>query len=163
VNLRAGGLDGSELSRVRIWPIPGFVKAAILCGLILLSVSCGKKAPPVPPKIKIPPAVQNINVNVRASTVRLYWPVTDREASDRQKIVSFRVYRSIRPATAAACPGCPMPFELAGEVLAANASDEGFVEFVDTLSPGNIYYYKIVPVSKNGVAGEPSRVIKVEQ
>ena len=116
----------------------------------------------MPPKSKIPPAVQNITVNVQGPTVRLYWPVTGPDTPDHRNIVSFRVYRSIRAATAAACPGCPVPFELAGEVLTATASDEGMVEFVDTLNPGDINYYKIVPVSKNGVAGEPSQVIKVQ-
>ena len=133
----------------------------ILCGVLLLMVSCGKKGPPVPPKSKIPPSVQNINYNVQGTTLRLYWPVVA-DGSDRRNVVSFRVYRSVRLATAARCPGCPMPFELAGEVLASNASEEGVMEFVDQLSPGNHYYYKIVPVSKDGVAGDASQVIKIE-
>jgi len=135
---------------------------AILCGVLLFMVSCGKKGPPIPPKSKIPSAVQNINTNVQGSTVRLYWPVGDPGVSENRNIVSFRVYRSVRAATAARCPGCPMPFELAGEVLAATASEAGTVEFVDELSPGNLYFYKIVPVSKDGVAGDQSQIIKVE-
>ena len=134
----------------------------ILCVVLVLMISCGKKGPPIPPKSKIPSTVQSINSNVQGSTVRLYWSVGEPGAPESRDIVSFRVYRSVRLATAARCPGCPMPFELTGEVLAATASEAGTVEFVDELKPGNIYYYKIVPVSKDGLAGEASEVIQVK-
>jgi len=161
VNPCAGVDNGLDPVVNHVRQILWFWEMAILCGLLLFPVACGKKGPPVPPKSKIPSAVQDINYNVQGSTVRLSWPVADTDVSDDRKIVSFRVYRSVRPENATSCPGCPVPFELAGEVPAAGASKEGFVEYIDQLSPGDIFYYKIVPVSENGVAEVPSQVIKI--
>lgn len=88
-----------------------FWKRLIIFAFCILLVSCGRKAPPVPPGTLRPKAIKDLSYKVIPEGIELKWscPVRNRDGSPLVSIKSFRLLKAEIPLEDY-CEGCPPPF-----------------------------------------------------
>jgi hypothetical protein len=91
----------------RTWMIFLLVAGAFLACI----VGCGRKAPPVAPRIPAPVAVSDLTADVNNGRVILNWLVPD--AADAPLPDGYRIYRADLGSTD--CTDCPLLFAKIGE------------------------------------------------
>lgn len=129
---------------------------ALNAALILLAVGvvlagCGRKGPPVVPRV---PAAAKLQPSFRAEgdTLVLAW----RYPAGALQPESFRILRA-EPETG--CPECPPRFH---EVGTLGAQIEGEYLFRDEgLTPGAAYAYQVLPLFPRGVEGPLSDTVRL--
>jgi hypothetical protein len=133
-------------------------------GFLILGSACGKKAPPVPPKATVPPAVQDLEAEVLQGKVRLTWSIPKRDNAVFPGIERFGVFKHESESSTELCEECPIPFEHFMDISLKNPSPahlEGDrVVLEDTLGPDRRYAYKVVVYHKSGGGSEDSNIVQ---
>jgi hypothetical protein len=82
----------------------GFAVSALI--VVLVSVSCGKKGPPLPPLVKLPAAPTEVTADRRGGTVelRLVLPSANTDGTRPANVDSVDVYAATLPATVGGPP-----------------------------------------------------------
>ncbi len=128
----------------------------VLCCLGFLLGTCGKKAPPEPPKKKKLSQVKDLQAVVVPAGVRLTWTI----GSPDKDLAGFNVYRSKLQPEIRDCPGCTRDFELI-TTIKVEAGESRF-EVTDSHVEGRgRIYYKVAPFDKQDRAGPDSNEIRV--
>jgi hypothetical protein len=138
----------------------GGIWIALLLGLVIVSLGCGRKSLPRPPRQIYPPAIEEVQATLTANTVELSWkvPATDRWINSRPS--SFLIYRAVTAREPDACPSCPVDFEL-WAVIEMQDYDEvpqpgAELSILDVLSLPGVYVYRIRIRSKTELEGPMS-------
>ena len=86
---------------------------SLLLLLPLLSWSCGKKGPPVPPETLVPAPVSDLRAWGREGTVTLQWTLPKRtvQGLPLEDLSAFGVFRRALPIASSDCPTCPLDFK----------------------------------------------------
>lgn len=144
--------------------LPLLILMSLVCGLLLFSPGCGRKAPPQAPKARPLPVARNLTAKVDAGRVVLSWELTPLE-SRLAKDARFALYRDELPLSAEACSTCPPRFHLVAQVsydpeAALGASGRMFT-YSETVAGGFRYRYQVALRLTNGRQGEPSKTVEV--
>lgn len=136
----------------------------IVCaGLLILSLQCGKKGPPVAPDVVVPPAVKDLEAEVIEDRVRLTWSVLKQGDRLFDGLKHFSIYRYESDTPAKVCQGCPIPFKPFLDIKLDNpapAQIEGDrVILYDKSKPGHSYAYKVVSYHKSGGMSPDSNIV----
>jgi len=110
---------------------------------LLVPTGCGVKGPPIPPKMMLPPPVQDLQGRVEDGRVVLTWTPPGRPSGRVMDVAGFRVYRSRIPLSDSDCPSCPLRFEQAAE-LSLGGDARARMTFSEALQAGHGYTYKVV-------------------
>jgi hypothetical protein len=131
----------------------------------VMLVGCGRKGPPVPPTVVIPPPIRNLNAEIVGSRVQLTWSIPDQSSLSMETIKGFRVlwhrvHRSNPP-----CPGCPLSFEAMQEIeadtLAPDRIRDGRVVYSAPFDSQFWYAFKVVVIHESGGVSDDSNVVRV--
>ena len=138
----------------------------ICAGLVILGLECGKKAPPVAPRITVPPPVTDLKAEVVGDEVRLIWSVPKKDNNVFEGLEYFRLYKHRRHRSVEICPECPIPFENYLEIKLddpkpARVQGDRIVCH-DKIEPDHRYAYKIVVYHKSGGASQDSNIVRFE-
>jgi metal-sulfur cluster biosynthetic enzyme len=120
------------------------VLSLIACGLLLCPTGCGRKGPPVAPRIAAPVAASVLEARVDKGRVTLDWNVP--AGPEAALPEGYRIYRAdLGPAD---CADCPMLFAKIGELPFDSrqrpAPDKPWrLSWQDAPAPGLRYVYKV--------------------
>ena len=135
----------------------------ICAGLLILCLECGKKGPPVAPRVIVPPAVKDLKAEVIGDKVRLTWSVPKKGDKVFNGLEHFGVYKYRSQSSAEMCPGCPIPFEHLLDIRLDDpepARVEGDrIVWHDDMDAGYHYAYKIIVYHKSGGVSEDSNIV----
>ncbi len=143
-------------------------KIALVGLMVLAGISvlwgCGKKGPPKPPTVSMPPGVNDLAYRISGSALELIWsiPVPNEEA--RLPVTGFLIYRSQESVLEEACTDCPIRFKIIGDVPVRRSGSgqigEPAITFTETIETGYRYVYKVYAYSRNGVRSETSNLVE---
>jgi len=132
-------------------------------GLLLLSPGCGKKGPPVAPRVVVPPPVKDLKAALAGDEVQLTWSVPTKNGAPLEGIEGFRVFRRAVRGGVAPCPGCPVPFDefldIKLEYPEPAGVEEGRVFCRDQVMPDGPYDYKVIVYHQSGGVSEDSNIV----
>jgi len=138
------------------------VTLSIMMIFILFSSSCGKKASPVPPRHKKPPAVNDLSASIDGDTLKLTWAIPKKKGKIISDLNGFIVYRSKIALLDAGCEVCPVPFKRVADIpLEAKGSEhikQGNSTYTETLEKGYRYIYKVI-VYRKGIKSNDSNYV----
>jgi hypothetical protein len=134
----------------------------------LFLVSCGLKAPPLPPEAVVPDRITDLRLKKIEGGVTLKWtmPTADTDGMELTDLAGFKVLRKDVPDKDIDCPPCTGEFtEIADFTLSvpgkAQISGDS-VYFSDTsLSPSITYTYVVVSYNSVGNFSKTSNPIDV--
>lgn len=126
--------------------------ALVSAGLL----SCGKKAPPIPPERPPLAQVTQLNGALEGDTVKLTWRHTGTRSTK-----AYVVLRAQSDAAKPDCPRCPIIFQQVG--IRTVDADTETVEFTEPVPTGFIYTYKVQPVGSSGDRGPDSNVVIIDR
>ncbi len=134
----------------------------------LFLVSCGLKAPPLPPEVVVPNRISDLRLKKIDGGIMLKWtvPTKNSDGTDLADLTGFKILRKDIPDKDIDCPPCSMKFkEIADFTLTVPGKAEisgGSVLYSDTsLSPSITYTYEVVSYNSMGNFSSPSNLIDV--
>lgn len=137
----------------------------IVLAVLVLLVGCGRKGPPMPPSVVIPPPIRDLKAEIVGYRVQLTWSIPARDGVAMEGIKGFRVFwyrvhRSTPP-----CPGCPLPFEEIQEIKMSNPSPasigDGRVVYTVSFDPEFWHAFKVVVIHKSGGVSDDSNIVRI--
>ena len=135
-------------------------------GFLILCSACGKKAPPVAPKAKVPPGVKDLEAEIIGDKVRLTWSVPKKDDKAIDGLERFGVYKYKSHTSAEICTGCPIPFEHFLDIKLDDPKEvrvEGDrIICYDNVEADHRYAYKVVVYHKSGGVSEDSNIVQFE-
>jgi hypothetical protein len=146
---------------LRLISIRVFFLLAIM-GCMFVEVSCGRKAPPLPPKAIAPPVVEKIKAGQDNGKLRLTWPIPD--VHETEALAGFFVYRSKEKASDLPCSQCPVQFDKVADIAYDSFSlkFEKQAVYTENLERGYQYKYRVTSYSAYGDEGQPSGEITID-
>jgi hypothetical protein len=135
---------------------------SILIIFVLLVLGCGKKAPPVPPRQKKPPAVNDLRASIDGDILKLTWTIPREKGTIMPSLSGFIVYRSKMLLSGSDCKNCPVPFKRVADIP-IEAKDPEYMKkgnstYTETVEKGYRYVYKVI-VYKKGVTSSDSNYV----
>jgi hypothetical protein len=136
--------------------------------LVFLLPGCGKKAPPVPPRQKPVPAVNDLKYGIDGNILTLTWTIPKEKEKAKSAFNGFIVYRSKRPISDSDCKNCPKLFQKVSDIpvdiTADNTIDApGYenknIEYREEIEKGFVYTYKVVLYTKSGAQSRDSNYV----
>ena len=128
--------------------------------LLLYSLACGKKGPPVPPTYVEPPAVEGLQIELTDDTAILKWPVPEWTEKGGNALAGFYVYQARLTLAEAPCLDCPLPFEKIAEIAIPIGKSDIVCPL--HLEKGFHYAFKISVVTQSGHEGETSAAVSID-
>lgn len=144
----------------------GLWRAALVAGLSLLTISCGKKGSLIYPDMLVPASPAAVTAQQSGTVVKLQFEILDRDRAGRALGVSgVKISRrTVEADQKSVCKSCLTDYKLFQilyiDHLPANAQRFGsrLIVIDGDVSVGNIYSYRIVPFTAGGVDGVPSLI-----
>ena len=134
----------------------------LLLLLIVSFVGCGVKRPPKPLGIPDPPSVGDLTHMISEQTVQLKWSVPDADDRVMKSAKGFIIYRAQNPMTTERCEGCPVLFKRIAEVDLTTRGDDGRMSFIENISHGFRYVYKVALLLDGGGLGPDSNIVEFD-
>ncbi len=136
----------------------------IILASVFLLISCGSKAPPVPPGTIRPKSIDDLSYKVIPEGVVLSWsvPVKNIDGTPLARIKGFRLFKAEVPAKGA-CLGCPLPFGRPIDIpFKARPEEIRRMTYEDrTLRPGMRYIYRVCTVKGWLNLSDPSNQVSL--
>ena len=141
-------------------------KNVILTSLMLLIfaliiIGCGKKGPPIVPRMKMPEPVTDLQSSMEGDTLTLTWKVPKMQSA----INGYIVYRSKTALTETECEDCPVLFERIIDIplMEEDPDKQGgtVMTHSELLDKGYKYIYKVNPYIEGGIVGRDSNFVTV--
>ncbi len=132
----------------------------LLINAVFLTLSCGKKGPPVPPRAVPPPAVPTLSMELEGDEVTLIWTAPEASRRTLSDLGGFFIYRSKQSSSAPDCKGCPILFTRISNVpYQGEAPGTETITYSETLEKGFRYIYKVTVYSKSGLISGDSNLV----
>ena len=125
----------------------------------VLTLACGKKAPPVAPKSQPLVGVGDLQGRLNESTVRLAW----NHAAENSHAVGYIVLRAQSSLSKPECPDCPMVFQKVETISLKRAlrKKPHALEFYQDVADGFRYTYNVRPYQSSGAQGPDSNFVVI--
>jgi hypothetical protein len=127
-------------------------------------IGCGKKAPPVPPRRYIPPAVNDLSYRLVGSTLSLKWTLPEVKKTKKTDIAGCIVFRARTSVSGSDCPTCPPKFESVADlplgVDSQTKQNLKTMNYHESLAQGYRYTYKVNCYSAKGIFGQDSNRVE---
>ncbi len=126
--------------------------------LLMVGVTCGKKAPPFLPERVMPLKVTQLKAGWKKGTIVLSGIIAGPQGSPRgdRDVTGCRVYHARYTKDNAPCEECPVHYEgfklIKGEVI----KTEGFYCPVPGIEKKGIHFFEVRLVGSDGAVGAPS-------
>jgi hypothetical protein len=141
--------------------VPKWMTTIVLLLLFIFYLTaCGKKGSPVPPRIIIPPPVNNLNKMITGKMLKLTWLAPASPENVQAAIAGFIVYRSKQPTSKPPCEKCPVLFDRMADIPADTKSPGNLFEYIETLETGFSYIYKVTIYTRSRTPGNDSNFIR---
>ncbi len=144
-----------------------FAQRIILLWLLLMvMVSCGKKAPPVPWSSVVPKRIVDLEARSREGRVLLEWtfPKENTDKSPLTDLWEFKVLRSEGDLIGDQCRGCGEKTKVVFESkLDRKGEDKGkrMSLLFEDVEPRKVYVYQVVTLNRRGYSSAPSNPVTV--
>lgn len=132
---------------------------AALILLMLITVGCGRKAPPtVPDRSPLMP-VKDLQVDLAHGEVRLNWSHLPENAG----AVGYIVLRAQSALVTLDCPDCPKVFQKVATVTVSRPlrRTQTVMEFLQAVMPGFQYTFKVLPYGSFARQGPDSNWVVI--
>lgn len=146
---------------------PWAMRMAVIVGLVLGILACGKKMPPRPPLEVVPQAVTELSTRLTEKAIVLTWKAPTKR-KDGSPLACFSGFRVLRASYALAedCPGCPVRytevFNVTWPGVRKGPAGEKLIEFSDAnIAYGHKYVYTVQAVDDDGRIGEEARPVTI--
>jgi hypothetical protein len=131
---------------------------------VLFFFGCGIKGPPVAPRRKPPPAVQDLSYRIDGNVLTLTWTVPEKITRNASGPSGFKVYRSKTAEAVSGCKNCPPNFIVVGDIPAGVKGEQDKkpvqISFSETLESGYRYIYMVRGYHDSGSVGADSNYIE---
>jgi hypothetical protein len=131
-----------------------------------LSTTCGRKAPPVPPRQAPPPAVTDLGFQLQGHRLVLTWSLPSVESNVAPQPEGFILYRARSEVSAVACSNCPKIFTPITRVAfgVTDAADAWRMRWrcETPLENGFHYTFKLRTVLAGGRQGPDSNLVELD-
>jgi fibronectin type 3 domain-containing protein len=141
-------------------------KIIVLALLFMVTVSCGRKGPPVPWESIVPKRIVDLAALPRDGGLVLEW-TSPKENTDKSILVDlekFEVLRSEGILAGNECRGCGGKPKVVHEMKFEGKGEERgkkITFFFENLEPGKVYVYQIVSINRRGYPSSPSNPVTV--
>ncbi|MGD2127610.1 MAG: hypothetical protein PVG99_16145, partial [Desulfobacteraceae bacterium] len=132
----------------------------IVLGMFLASPSCGKKGPPFLPQKAFDIGVEDLQGEWTEGYALLKGNVRGHEEPKRL-VKGSRVYYAQYPLDKPPCEGCPIEYQGYRDLGPEVMTETGFSCKVPARMRGQVYFFKVHLVGKDGVLGPPSKTVQV--
>jgi hypothetical protein len=145
--------NGRRRGAARLWVAVG-VAFCLTAGWL---AGCGKKGPPVAPRQRKPPRVEQITHRFEDGTLTLRWTVPAPAAGSREIMpAGFWIYQARRQLNAPPCEECPLDYEPIADIPLDTSSPGEEMVYREDLAPGFRYWYRVSAYSRRGAESKPS-------
>ena len=140
------------------------IAALLLTGLLLFCSACGKKAGPfLPNKKAFSGKVANLSGEWQEGYVVLKGDIETPggDKANKERVEACRVYYGQYPLDSPPCETCPIKYQGYHSFGPEVARDGGFFCKVPGKFKGQIYFFKVHLIGKDGSMGPPSDRVKI--
>jgi hypothetical protein len=142
-----------------------FIKAFFLIAMMVglsFTISCGRKAPPLPSESIEPPVVEKIKGGQDNGKLRLTWSIPERGKAEA--LAGFYVYRSKEKIGDLPCSQCPERFDKVADIGYDTVSlmIEKQAVYTEALEKGYRYKYRVTCYSAYGDEWQPSGEVTID-
>jgi hypothetical protein len=135
----------------------------MLCGFgaaLVMPYGCGKKAPPVAPRLIPLTAVADLQGVLSSGSVFLTWSHSEQNASARGYVVLRAQSALSRPD----CPECPLVFQKMDTVTLERSARkrQHSLTFQQDVTTGFRYTFSVRPIQASGAQGPDSNLVVID-
>ena len=138
----------------------------VLAGPSFLWIGCGKKGPPRPPRLLLPPAVQDLAFTVQNGMVELTWTVVGTVGRSASSPAAVKVFRSRMSAVEAGCENCPVRYTVSGDIPIQKKRSEKSapirMSYTESVEPGYRYIFKVIVYDEEGRGSQDSNIVRFD-
>ena len=136
---------------------PHFGLQLIAAGLVFMSLwGCGKKGPPVVPRVPPLPMINDLQGRLQEGTVTLTW----QHRPSYEAVSGYVVLRAQSALSSPQCPQCPLIFQKVGTLRIDR--NQQTVHYSQSVPDGFRYTYKVQPFQSSRAQGPDSNMIVLE-
>ena len=122
--------------------------------------SCGKKGPPVPPKITPLPVVEDLSKSITGDLLTLAWSLPMQNGKIPEDLTGFKILRARKPLTETACKDCPDQYRLVADIQLQERFSNNRLIYQENLEQGYKYKFKVKLYTDKGNESADSNVIE---
>ena len=122
--------------------------------------SCGKKGPPVPPKIKPLPIVEDLSKSIAGDLLTLAWSLPKQNGKIPKNLTGFKILRARKPLTETACKDCPDKYRLVADIPLQGRNSHNRLIYQENIEQGYKYKFKVKLYTDKGNESADSNVIE---
>ncbi len=122
--------------------------------------SCGKKGPPVPPKIEPLPVVEDLSKSIDGDLLTLTWPLPRQNGKIQGDLAGFKVFRARKPLTDPVCKDCPDKYRLVADIPLQGRISNNRIIYQENLECGYQYKFKVKLYTDRGNESEDSDIVE---
>ena len=131
----------------------------ILSCFVLLTVGCGKKAPPRYHVSKFNMMVESLVLEERNGTLILKGKISD--TRNIEKLKGCRIYLSEYDPEDRPCPKCPIKYQRYYEQGMEVFKGNRFVWRLSGVRPNKVYMFKVRLINRDGALGPSSDMVEI--
>ena len=125
-------------------------------GILIVTMTCGKKGDPFLPEKEFPARVTDLEGEQQKEFIILRGKI-----SGPEEVEGARVYYAQYPLEKSPCEGCPINFQDYQEFGVQVVTGEGFLSRVPVKGQGEVYFFRVILMGPSGAVGPPSETVKV--
>jgi len=123
--------------------------------------SCGKKGPPVPPKIAPLPVVKDLSKNIEGDLLTLAWPIPMKKGKTTpEDLAGFKVLRVRKLLIDPDCQDCPDRYRLVADIPLQGRISNNRIIYQENLEHGYQYKFKVKLYTDKGNDSGDSNIVE---
>jgi hypothetical protein len=125
-------------------------------GILIVTLTCGKKGDPFLPKKEFPAKVTHLEGERQKQVIVLRGKI-----SGPKEVEGVRVYYAQYPLEKSPCEGCPIAYQGHQTFGAGVVTEEGFLCRIPVKGQGQVYFFRVNLIGAGEAIGPPSDTVKV--
>ncbi|MBL0701071.1 MAG: hypothetical protein JJV92_09340 [Desulfosarcina sp.] len=122
--------------------------------------SCGKKGPPVPPKIEPLPVVEDLSKSITGDLLTLSWALPRQNGKIPGDLAGFKIFRARKPLMDPACKDCPDKYRLVANIPLQGRISNNRITYQENLEHGYQYKFKVKLYTDRGNESGDSDIVE---
>lgn len=125
-------------------------------GILLVTMTCGKKGDPFLPKKEFPARVTDLEGERQKEVIVLRGKISGPKEAEGAK-----VYYAQYPLEKSPCEGCPIEYQGYQAFGAEVVTEEGFLCRIQVKGQGQVYFFRVNLIGPSEALGPSSDMVKV--